>query len=138
MADPPTASPDARVRVRDLWSSRGRYRILCMTWFGFVLGIRTVAALCVAYLGRTLAGVRAGTAVGVLVLSTVRALWPWVVACMACSFFVQARAGATFGIAPLVKKRVSVQVAGIVGDYGNIGAPARPVDARLADVAVAS
>jgi NNP family nitrate/nitrite transporter-like MFS transporter len=74
---------------------------------------------------RTLAGVCAGTAAGFLVLSTVGPSWPWVaavVACMACSLFVQAGAGATFGIAPLVKKRVSGQVAGIVGAYGNIGA----------------
>jgi len=45
-----------------------------------------------------------------------------VVACMTCSFFVQGSSGAVFAIVPLVKKRVSGQVAGIAGAYGNVGA----------------
>ena len=52
------------------------------------------------------------------------AAWPWalaVVACMVCSFFVQSGAGAVFAIVPLVKKRVSGQIAGMAGAYGNIG-----------------
>ena len=41
---------------------------------------------------------------------------------MCCSFFVQAGEGSTFSIVPLVKKRVTGQVAGNVGAYGNVGA----------------
>ena len=43
---------------------------------------------------------------------------------MACSFFVQAGEGSTFAIVPLVKRRVTGQVAGNVGAYGNVGAVA--------------
>ena len=43
---------------------------------------------------------------------------------MACSFFVQAGEGSTFAIVPLVKRRITGQVAGNVGAYGNVGAVA--------------
>lgn len=41
---------------------------------------------------------------------------------MAASFFVMAAEGATFGIVPLIKNRVTGQIAGNVGAYGNVGA----------------
>ncbi|MCR4316346.1 MAG: NarK family nitrate/nitrite MFS transporter [Planctomycetes bacterium] len=41
---------------------------------------------------------------------------------MLCSFFVQAGEGATFAMVPLVKKRITGQVAGMAGAYGNVGA----------------
>jgi NNP family nitrate/nitrite transporter-like MFS transporter len=40
---------------------------------------------------------------------------------MACSFFVQAGEGAVFAIVPLVKRRMTGQVAGMAGAYGNVG-----------------
>ena len=43
---------------------------------------------------------------------------------MFCSFFVQAGEGSTFAMVPLVKRRVTGQVAGLVGAYGNVGAVA--------------
>ena len=43
---------------------------------------------------------------------------------MACSFFVQASEGSTFAIVPLVKRRITGQIAGNVGAYGNVGAVA--------------
>ena len=43
---------------------------------------------------------------------------------MACSFFVQAAEGATFALVPLVKPRITGQIAGNVGAYGNVGAVA--------------
>ena len=43
---------------------------------------------------------------------------------MACSFFVQAGEGSTFAMVPLVKRRVTGQIAGMVGAYGNVGAVA--------------
>ncbi len=74
---------------------------------------------------RTLTALCAGLVLGYLVMATMGAAWPWVlavVACMFCSFFVQASEGAVFAIVPLVKKRVSGQVAGMAGAYGNVGA----------------
>ena len=73
---------------------------------------------------RTLTLVTIGVLLGYVLLSTMGAAWPWalaIVACMVCSFFVQAGAGAVFAVVPLVKKRVSGQIAGMAGAYGNIG-----------------
>jgi len=47
-----------------------------------------------------------------------------VVITMLASFFVQSGEGATFALVPLVKRRVTGQVAGLVGAYGNVGAVA--------------
>ncbi|MFE4106599.1 MFS transporter [Almyronema epifaneia] len=47
-----------------------------------------------------------------------------VILTMACSFFVQAGEGSTFAIVPLVKRRITGQIAGNVGAYGNVGAVA--------------
>jgi NNP family nitrate/nitrite transporter-like MFS transporter len=47
-----------------------------------------------------------------------------VIMTMACSFFVQAGEGSTFAIVPLVKRRITGQIAGNVGAYGNVGAVA--------------
>ncbi len=47
-----------------------------------------------------------------------------VIMTMMCSFFVQAGEGSTFAIVPLVKRRITGQVAGNVGAYGNVGAVA--------------
>ncbi len=66
-----------------------------------------------------------GLTVGYLVLSQVDGSW-WiplaVIATMACSFFVQAGEGAVFAIVPLVKRRLTGQIAGMAGAYGNVGA----------------
>ena len=65
--------------------------------------------------------------VGYLIFSTVNGSW-WlpgaVLLTMACSFFVQTGEGSTFAIVPLVKRRITGQVAGNVGAYGNVGAVA--------------
>jgi NNP family nitrate/nitrite transporter-like MFS transporter len=58
-------------------------------------------------------------------MSFISSAWPValaMVAAMGCSFFVQSAEGATYAIVPLVKRRVSGQIAGIVGAYGNVGA----------------
>ena len=47
-----------------------------------------------------------------------------VIMTMACSFFVQSGEGSTFAMVPLVKRRITGQVAGNVGAYGNVGAVA--------------
>ena len=38
-----------------------------------------------------------------------------------CSFFVQAGEGAVFAMVPLVKRRMTGQIAGMAGAYGNVG-----------------
>lgn len=66
-----------------------------------------------------------GLAVGYFVLSQVSSGW-WipaaVVATMCCSFFVQAGEGAVFAMVPLIKRRMTGQIAGMAGAYGNVGA----------------
>jgi NNP family nitrate/nitrite transporter-like MFS transporter len=51
--------------------------------------------------------------------------WPLIIAIaitILCSFFVQGAEGATFGIIPSIKRRVTGQIAGMAGAYGNVGA----------------
>ena len=66
-----------------------------------------------------------GLAAGYAVMAQIDAGW-WlsaaVVASMACSFFVQAGEGAVFAMVPLIKRRQTGQIAGMVGAYGNVGA----------------
>lgn len=74
---------------------------------------------------RTLSTLLVGLVVGYGLMSTLGPAWPWVAAiavCMGCSFFVQSGEGAVYAIVPLVKKRVSGQVAGMAGAMGNVGA----------------
>ncbi len=66
-----------------------------------------------------------GLAVGYLILGQIDSGWPLalaVIATMACSFFVQAGEGAVFAIVPLVKRRMTGQIAGMAGAYGSVGA----------------
>jgi len=92
------------------------------------LGARPMGGLLSDLMGsrrRTLGTLLAGLAVGYGLMAIVGAGWPVaaaVVACMACSLFVQAGEGATYAIVPLVKRRVSGQISGLVGAYGNVGA----------------
>ncbi|WP_432463437.1 NarK family nitrate/nitrite MFS transporter [Agarivorans sp. QJM3NY_33] len=73
----------------------------------------------------TLLILTAGLAVGYFLMGNVNAQWPlWlaVAAAMACSFFVQAGEGAVFATVPLIKRRMTGQIAGMTGAYGNVGA----------------
>lgn len=73
----------------------------------------------------TLLILTAGLAVGYFLMGQVGSHWPvWlaVVAAMACSFFVQAGEGAVFATVPLIKRRMTGQIAGMTGAYGNVGA----------------
>lgn len=66
-----------------------------------------------------------GLSFGYLGMSFIDSGWPIVLAVlmtMACSFFVQAGEGAVFAIVPLVKRRMTGQIAGMTGAYGNVGA----------------
>ena len=83
-----------------------------------------------------------GMGIGYLLMSTVNSSWPLplaVLLTMACSFFVQSSEGSTFAIVPLIKRRVTGQIAGNVGAYGNVGAVAYlTTRLLLVDVATAS
>lgn len=73
----------------------------------------------------TLLILTAGLAVGYAVMGLVDSSWPlWlaVVAAMSCSFFVQSGEGAVFAAVPLIKRRMTGQIAGMTGAYGNVGA----------------
>ena len=74
---------------------------------------------------KTLLILLGGLAVGYLTLSQITSEWALplaVAATMACSFFVQAGEGAVFAMVPLIKRRMTGQIAGMVGAYGNVGA----------------
>ncbi|MEH6469119.1 MAG: MFS transporter, partial [Porticoccus sp.] len=66
-----------------------------------------------------------GLACGYLLLSQINSTW-WiplaVISTMCCSFFVQAGEGAVFAMVPLVQRRMTGQIAGMAGAYGNVGA----------------
>lgn len=74
---------------------------------------------------KTLLILTAGLALGYFTMSAIDQTWPLaiaVVAAMACSFFVQAGEGAVFAAVPLIKRRLTGQIAGMTGAYGNVGA----------------
>ncbi len=74
---------------------------------------------------KTLMFLLAGLIVGYILMSQIGSGW-WiplaVIVTMMCSFFVQAGEGAVFAMVPLVKRRMTGQVAGMAGAYGNVGA----------------
>jgi NNP family nitrate/nitrite transporter-like MFS transporter len=66
----------------------------------------------------------AGLAAGYLFMSQITAEWPLIIAFTAviiCSLFVQAGCGAVFAMVPLIKRRMTGQIAGMTGAYGNVG-----------------
>ena len=65
-----------------------------------------------------------GAILGFFTLSQITPEWPVLIAVLAtmvCSFFVQAGEGAVFAMVPLIKRRMTGQIAGMVGAYGNVG-----------------
>lgn len=73
----------------------------------------------------TLLILTAGLAVGYFVMGLVDSTWAValaVIAAMTCSFFVQSGEGAVFAVVPLIKRRLTGQIAGMTGAYGNVGA----------------
>ena len=59
------------------------------------------------------------------IVPTFDGIW-WLFAAVAitilCSMFVQGAEGATFAIIPMIKKKMTGQIAGMAGAYGNVGA----------------
>ncbi len=73
----------------------------------------------------TLLVLTGGLALGYFAMGAIDSSWPiWlaVVVAMACSFFVQSGEGAVFAVVPLIKRRLTGQIAGMTGAYGNVGA----------------
>ena len=73
---------------------------------------------------RTMTGLTIGIGVGYLLMGRLDphvSLWVAIVLTMLAAYFVQAGAGATFAIVPLIRKSVTGQIAGSVGAYGNVG-----------------
>ena len=74
---------------------------------------------------RSLVVLLSGAAVGFFAMSKITGEWPIALAVMVmmmCSFFLGAAAGCVFAVVPLIKRRLTGQIAGMVGAYGNIGA----------------
>jgi len=66
-----------------------------------------------------------GLIFGYGLMSQIDASWPIAIAVMVtmmCSFFVQSGEGAVFAMVPLIKRRLTGQIAGMTGAYGNVGA----------------
>lgn len=67
----------------------------------------------------------AGLALGYLLMGLVDSSWSvWAALLIAvlCALFVQAGEGAVFAVVPLIKRRLTGQIAGMAGAYGNTGA----------------
>jgi MFS transporter, NNP family, nitrate/nitrite transporter len=66
-----------------------------------------------------------GIGIGFVLMGLLDSNWPLIIAIaitIFCSFFVQGAEGATFGIIPSIKRRVTGQISGMAGAYGNVGA----------------
>lgn len=72
----------------------------------------------------TLTAMIGGVGITYLLMSTITDAWglPLAIAMtMICALFVFGGAGATFGIAPLIKRSATGQIAGNIGAYGSVG-----------------
>lgn len=66
-----------------------------------------------------------GISVGFLLMAMLNSSWPLILAIavtIGTSIFVQGAEGATFGIIPSIKRRITGQISGMAGAYGNVGA----------------
>ncbi|RCV85642.1 MFS transporter, partial [Vreelandella rituensis] len=66
-----------------------------------------------------------GIGIGFVMMGMLNSSWPLIVAVaitIFTSFFVQGAEGATFGILPSIKRRITGQISGMAGAYGNVGA----------------
>ncbi len=73
---------------------------------------------------KTMLVVLAGLAVGYLLISKIDSTWPLalaVAATIGCGLFVHMGTGAVFAMVPLIQRRMTGQIAGMTGAYGNVG-----------------
>ncbi|MFV1998105.1 MAG: NarK family nitrate/nitrite MFS transporter [Acidiferrobacterales bacterium] len=101
--------------------------LVASVFAGLNLVMRPAGGLISDKYGRksSLVFILVGLAVGYLLLSFVGPGWSVLAAVTVtvfCSLFVNAGNGAVFAIVPLVKRRLTGQVAGMAGAYGNVGA----------------
>ena len=74
---------------------------------------------------RTMLILATGMIFGYLTLSSISSAWPLglaVLATMVCAVFGKAGSGAVYAMVPLVQRRMTGQIAGMTGAYGNVGA----------------
>ncbi len=74
---------------------------------------------------RSLVVIMFGLILGYAMMSQINASWSLPAAIMVtifCSIFVNAGNGAVFAVVPLIKRRLTGQIAGMTGAYGNVGA----------------
>ncbi len=74
---------------------------------------------------RSLVFLLGGAAIGFFFMSQITPEWPIALAVsvmVISSFFLGSAAGCVFAVVPLIKRRLTGQIAGMVGAYGNIGA----------------
>ena len=70
-------------------------------------------------------GYMVGISLGFFGMGFIESAWPiWlaILITVTCSIFVQGAEGATFAIIPLINRRMTGQVAGMAGAFGNVGA----------------
>ncbi|RLA13446.1 MAG: MFS transporter [Gammaproteobacteria bacterium] len=107
--------------------SQSQAGMLAAGYAGMNLVARPIGGLLSDKFGRktTMMTLLGGLIVGYLVLSQIDGSW-WiplvVVSTMFCAFFVHSGCGAVFAIVPLIKRRMTGQIAGMTGAYGNVGA----------------
>lgn len=73
----------------------------------------------------TLTVIMGGLCIGYILLSFIDSSWSIygaIAATIFCSLFVNAGNGAVFAAVPLIKRRMTGQIAGMVGAYGSVGA----------------
>jgi MFS transporter, NNP family, nitrate/nitrite transporter len=73
---------------------------------------------------RTLMAVMVGLCCGYFLMSQIGPSWPLglaVAAISACALFVHLGTGAVCAMVPLIQRRLTGQIAGLVGAYGNVG-----------------
>ncbi len=66
-----------------------------------------------------------GVTGGFVLMSFINAQWPLIIASLAvfvCAMFVTGGCGTTYALVPFVKRRITGNVAGYAGAYGNVGA----------------
>jgi len=74
---------------------------------------------------RSLGMIMLGLVLGFLMMSQIDSSWSLpsaILVTIFCSLFVNAGNGAVFAMIPLVKRRLTGQIAGMTGAYGNVGA----------------
>jgi len=84
-------------------------------WLSYKLGNRK----------RTMLIYMVGIALGFFSMSFINATWSLglaVAVTIICSLFVQGAEGATFAVIPFVNKKMTGQISGMAGAYGNVGA----------------